>query len=42
MIPADRKWVRDAIIARIVRAKLEEMDPRYPQPSWHPGDFKIS
>jgi PPK2 family polyphosphate:nucleotide phosphotransferase len=42
VIPADRKWVRDAIIARIVRAKLEEMDPRYPEPSWQPSDFKIS
>ena len=30
VIPADRKWVRNAVIAAIVRAALEEMDPCYP------------
>jgi PPK2 family polyphosphate:nucleotide phosphotransferase len=41
VIPADRKWVRNAVIARIVRATLEAMDPRYPQVAWKPGDFTI-
>jgi PPK2 family polyphosphate:nucleotide phosphotransferase len=41
VIPADRKWVRNAVIARIVRATLAEMDPRYPQASWKPGEFKF-
>jgi PPK2 family polyphosphate:nucleotide phosphotransferase len=41
VVPADRKPVRNAIIARIVRGTLAEMDPRYPEPSWKPGDFSI-
>jgi PPK2 family polyphosphate:nucleotide phosphotransferase len=42
VIPADAKWRRNAIIAAVVRAKLEEMAPDYPKPDWKPGDFKIS
>jgi PPK2 family polyphosphate:nucleotide phosphotransferase len=41
VIPADRKWVRNAAIATIVKATLEEMNPQYPKVSWKPGDFKI-
>ncbi len=41
VIPADRKWVRNAAIATIVKATLEEMDPQYPKVSWSPGDFKV-
>jgi PPK2 family polyphosphate:nucleotide phosphotransferase len=41
VVPADRKWVRNAVIARIVKATLEEMDPRYPQVPWKPGEFTI-
>ena len=32
VIPADRKWARNAAIAAIVRETLEEMDPQYPEP----------
>lgn len=32
VIPADRKWVRSAVIARIMRILLEKMDPQYPEP----------
>lgn len=42
VIPADRKWRRNAIIAAIVRGVLEEMAPAYPQAAWNPADFKIS
>jgi len=42
VIPADRKWVRNAAIASIVKATLEEMDPQYPKVSWHPGDFHVT
>jgi len=42
VIPADRKWVRNAAIASIVKATLEEMDPQYPKASWKPGGFTIS
>lgn len=41
VIPADRKWVRNALIAGIVRATLEEMDPRYPKVTWDPKSFRI-
>jgi PPK2 family polyphosphate:nucleotide phosphotransferase len=42
VIPADRKWVRNAVIARIVRETLEEMNPQYPEPKgWDPKTIKI-
>lgn len=41
VIPADRKWVRNAIIARVVKETLEDIDPKYPQPTWKPSDFVI-
>ncbi len=41
VIPADRKWARNAAIAAIVRETLEEMDPRYPKPDWDPKSFVI-
>ena len=41
VIPADRKWVRNAAIATIVKATLDEMNPQYPKVSWKPRDFEI-
>jgi PPK2 family polyphosphate:nucleotide phosphotransferase len=42
VIPADRNWVRNGIIARIVRQTLEEMDPQFPAPKgWDPAAVKI-
>ena len=41
VIPADRKWARNAAIAAIVRETLEEMDPQYPKPAWDPKSFVI-
>jgi PPK2 family polyphosphate:nucleotide phosphotransferase len=41
VIPADRKWARNAAIAAIVRDTLEAMGPQYPQPDWDPKDFKV-
>jgi len=42
VIPADRNWVRNAIIGGIVRETLEEMNPQYPQPKdWDPKAIKI-
>jgi len=42
VIPADRNWVRNAAIARIVRETLEEMNPHYPPPKgWDPATVKI-
>jgi PPK2 family polyphosphate:nucleotide phosphotransferase len=42
VVPADKKWRRNAIIAAIVRGALEEMNPAYPRPDWKPSDFKIT
>lgn len=42
VIPADRNWVRNAAISRIVRQTLEEMDPQFPEPKgWDPATIKI-
>jgi len=41
VIPADKKWRRSALIARIVRGTLEEMDPQPRKPSFDPAQFKI-
>lgn len=42
VIPADRNWVRNGLIAAIVRETLEEMNPQYPQPKdWDPKTIKI-
>jgi PPK2 family polyphosphate:nucleotide phosphotransferase len=32
VVPADRKWVRNLAVARILRATLREIDPQYPEP----------
>ena len=41
VVPADRKWRRNAIVAAIVHGTLEDMAPNYPKPDWSPSDFKI-
>jgi PPK2 family polyphosphate:nucleotide phosphotransferase len=42
VIPADRNWVRNAAVSRIVRATLEEMNPQYPEPrGWDPAAIKV-
>jgi polyphosphate kinase 2 (PPK2 family) len=43
VVPADRNWVRNAIISGIVRETLEEMNPQYPQPKdWDPKTVTIT
>jgi PPK2 family polyphosphate:nucleotide phosphotransferase len=42
VIPADRKWVRNYVIGKIVREKLEDMKPVYPEPKdWDPKTISI-
>lgn len=41
VIPADRKWRRNSIIAAIVHRTLEEMNPQYPAVDWKPEDFRV-
>ncbi len=42
VVPADKKWRRNAIIASVVRRTLEDMAPAYPKPDWKPSDFTIA
>ncbi len=41
IVPADKKWRRNAIISTIVRGALEEMNPRYPKMPWKAGDYQV-
>jgi PPK2 family polyphosphate:nucleotide phosphotransferase len=41
VIPADRKWVRNVLIATIVKGTLDAMNPSYPQVAWDPSDIRI-
>jgi PPK2 family polyphosphate:nucleotide phosphotransferase len=41
VVPADRKWARNCIIAAVVRDTLESMDPHYPKMPWKASDFTI-
>lgn len=41
VVPADKKWRRNAIVSEIVRARLEQMNPRYPAPDFDPKAVKI-
>lgn len=41
VIPADRKWYRNAVIARIIRRTLEAMDPQYPEDSFDASNIVI-
>jgi polyphosphate kinase 2 (PPK2 family) len=40
VVPADRKWYRNAVVARIVRRTLEAVDLTYPADM--PGLDKVS
>jgi PPK2 family polyphosphate:nucleotide phosphotransferase len=42
VIPADRKWARNAAVGVIVRETLEAMNPQYPEPDWDPKAFKVT
>ncbi len=42
IIPADRNWVRNGAIAKIVRETLEKMDLKFPEPKgWDPKTISI-
>jgi polyphosphate kinase 2 (PPK2 family) len=33
IVPADRKWVRNVAVSRVLVATLMDMDPRIPEPT---------
>lgn len=41
VVPSDRKWARNAIVAGAVQAALETMDPRYPDRDWSAPEFNV-
>jgi PPK2 family polyphosphate:nucleotide phosphotransferase len=41
VIPSDRKWVRSATIAAIVRQTLADMNPQHPKPEWDPSGISV-
>ena len=41
IVPADRKWIRDLAVARILVDVLERLDPGYPEPRFDPASIKL-
>jgi PPK2 family polyphosphate:nucleotide phosphotransferase len=41
VVPADRKWYRNLLVARIVCAKLSELDPRWPAANPELEDYAL-
>lgn len=41
IVPSDSRTRRNAMIARLVRGALEDMDPAYPDPGYRPDQFEI-
>ena len=33
VVPADRKWVRNLAVAKILRYTLDQLDPQFPPPA---------
>jgi PPK2 family polyphosphate:nucleotide phosphotransferase len=42
VVPANRKWYRDVVMAQAVADALEGMKPEYPAPSFDPGKIVIT
>ena len=41
IVPADKKWARNTVVAAIVRRTLEDMDPRFPKVDWDPAGNEV-
>lgn len=41
VIPAETHWYRNLLVARVLTETLEEMDPRYPKPTFDPKTIVI-
>jgi PPK2 family polyphosphate:nucleotide phosphotransferase len=39
VVPAERRWFRDLVVAQLMLSALEEMNPRYPPPKFDPEEF---
>jgi PPK2 family polyphosphate:nucleotide phosphotransferase len=41
VVPANRNWYRNAIVARIIRSAMEDMKPRYPAYTFDPSAIRV-
>ena len=41
VIPANRKWYRNLVVARIMVDTLKKLDMKYPAISWDPSSMEI-
>ncbi|PAW60666.1 MAG: polyphosphate kinase [Verrucomicrobiia bacterium Tous-C3TDCM] len=41
VVPANRKWYRNLVVAQIVVEHLRALNMKYPQPTWDPGSIVI-
>ncbi len=41
IIPANRKWFRNMIVAELVAGTLREMDPQFPEPDFDPAEIVV-
>ncbi|MFN3597154.1 MAG: PPK2 family polyphosphate kinase [Rubricoccaceae bacterium] len=39
VVPAENRWFRDLVVARLLATTLEAMNPQYPEPTFDPDDF---
>lgn len=39
VVPAEKRWFRDVVVATLVRDALRAMGPRYPAPDFDPADY---
>lgn len=42
VVPANRNWYRNAVVARILRQTLEGMNPLYPEPDFDPATITVT
>ena len=41
VVPADRKWYRNLVVARIMVDTLKKLDMKYPKIDWDPSEMRI-
>lgn len=41
VVPANRKWYRNLVVARIMVDTLKQLDMKFPETTWNPGDMIV-
>ncbi|RMF59906.1 MAG: polyphosphate kinase 2 family protein, partial [Bacteroidetes bacterium] len=39
VVPAEKRWFRNLVVARLLVDTLQAMNPQYPPPSFDPADY---